>query len=67
MEATLASLKVPNGEKDKALSIRLWKAGIQAAKEFHGEDRFQQAVQAYGIMESIWPDEADVLDLIVHW
>ena len=70
MEATLASLKVPNSKKDKALSIRLWKAAIQAAKDFHGEERFQEAVQAYSIMESIWPDEADVLDLhdlIVHW
>lgn len=69
-EATLASLKVPNTKKNKALSIRLWKAGWQVSREFHCEEGLQKSISLYDIMEGIWSDDTDVLelrDLIEEW
>ena len=62
-EATLASLKVPNSKKDKALSIRLWKLGFQTSREFHSDEGVQKAIGLYEIMEGIWPDDSDVVEL----
>lgn len=63
LDATIVALKLPNKLKDKELTVGLWKAGIQGAKQLQSEKLFDDAVAAYSIMESIWSDEQDVLDL----
>jgi hypothetical protein len=65
---TMASLRAK--EKNMDQSIHFWKAGIQAAKALRSELRFNEAVAAYEIMESIWPGEkriTDLRDLMQHW
>jgi tetratricopeptide (TPR) repeat protein len=65
---TLASLKRP--KKDMELSINLWRAGIQGAVARCGEQRFQEAVMAYNIMQALWPGDKrikDLRDLARHW
>ncbi|GCE15952.1 helix-turn-helix domain-containing protein [Tengunoibacter tsumagoiensis] len=67
---TLTSLKLPQKRKDKELSIRLWKAGIQGSKLLQSEQRFQEAIRAYDIMEALWGDDADIIELqemTAHW
>jgi transcriptional regulator with XRE-family HTH domain/tetratricopeptide (TPR) repeat protein len=65
---TLASLKRPN--KDMELSINLWRAGIQGAVALRSEQRFQEAVMAYNIMQALWPEDKrikEMRDLARHW
>jgi transcriptional regulator with XRE-family HTH domain/tetratricopeptide (TPR) repeat protein len=65
---TLASLKRP--KKDMELSMNLWKAGIQGAVALHSEQRFQEAVMAYNIMQALWPGDKrikEIRDLARHW
>jgi hypothetical protein len=65
---TLASLKRPN--KDMKLSINLWRAGIQGAVALRSEQRFQEAVMAYNIMQALWPGDKrikELRDLARHW
>ena len=65
---TMTSLKLP--KKDKELSVKLWTTGIQGAKAIQSEQRFNEAVLAYEIMEALWSTDKDIIDLrglIVHW
>jgi transcriptional regulator with XRE-family HTH domain len=65
---TLAALKRPN--KDKELIVPLWMAGMQGAKNLRSEQRYEEALTAYGIMEALWSDDAqirDLRDLMGHW
>jgi len=69
-KATLASLKLPTAKKDKYLSLKLWKTGIEKAKILQSELYFNEACLSYQIMEGIWSDDHEVRelrDLIVHW
>jgi tetratricopeptide (TPR) repeat protein len=69
-EATLASLKVPQAKKDKDLSIALWKKVLKKATELQSETYFNESGIAFQIMEGIWSDDTNVLDLrdvLVHW
>jgi transcriptional regulator with XRE-family HTH domain len=64
----LTSLKLP--QKDRELSIRLWRASIQEARALQSELRFNEACMAHDMMEGIWPDEAciqELRELTVHW
>lgn len=69
-EAMFASLKVPNAQKDKELSLRLFKAELNAAKRIQSETYFSEAEVAYQIMQAVWADDPmmrDLGDLLVHW
>jgi hypothetical protein len=68
-EATFASLKVPKALKDKNLTIKLWKAGMEKTTALQSETYFNESYLAYQIMECIWddPDVRDLRDLIKHW
>ena len=57
----LASLKRP--EKDMELSTKLWNAGLQGAKALHSEQRLNEALSAYDIMQALWPTEKRISDL----
>jgi transcriptional regulator with XRE-family HTH domain/tetratricopeptide (TPR) repeat protein len=64
----LTALKRPN--KDKELIVPLWMAGMQGAKNLRSELRYEEAMAAYGIMEALWSDDAqirDLRDLMGHW
>jgi hypothetical protein len=64
----LASLKRP--KKDMELSINLWRAGIQGTVALRSEQRFQEAVMAYNIMQALWPGDTrikEIRDLARHW
>jgi transcriptional regulator with XRE-family HTH domain len=64
----LSALKRPN--KDKELIVPLWMAGMQGAKNLRSEQRYEEAMTAYGIMEALWSDDArirDLRDLMGHW
>ncbi|HLI90120.1 MAG TPA: hypothetical protein VKV37_15650, partial [Ktedonobacteraceae bacterium] len=64
----LAALKRPN--KDKELIVPLWMAGMQGAKNLRSEHRYEEALAAYGIMEALWSDDAqirDLRDLVGRW
>jgi hypothetical protein len=65
---TLASLK--SSKKDMGQSIRLWQAGMQGSQRLQSEQRYNEAVVAYDIMEGIWPGEERVnnlRELSMHW
>ncbi len=65
---TLAALKRP--QKDKELIVPLWMAGMQGAKDLRSEQRYEEALTAYGIMEALWSDDPqirDLRDLMGHW
>jgi transcriptional regulator with XRE-family HTH domain/tetratricopeptide (TPR) repeat protein len=64
----LSALKRPN--KDKELIVPLWIAGIQGARNLRSEQRYEEALTAYSIMEALWSDDAqirDLRDLTGHW
>jgi transcriptional regulator with XRE-family HTH domain/tetratricopeptide (TPR) repeat protein len=64
----LSALKRPN--KDKELIVPLWIAGMQGARNLRSEQRYEEALTAYGIMEALWSDDAqirDLRDLVGHW
>jgi DNA-binding XRE family transcriptional regulator len=66
--ATLASLKSPT--KDMERSIYLWKAGIQGAIDLRSEQRFNEALTAYDIMQALWSGDRrikELHDLMQHW
>jgi tetratricopeptide (TPR) repeat protein len=65
---TLASLKAR--EKDMEQSISLWKAGISGAIKLRSEQRFDEALLAYEIIEGVWPGERrikELRELTSHW
>lgn len=69
-ETTYSSLRLPGMQKDKDLSIRLWKATLAKALELHSTTYFDEARSLLSTMESIWSDDAeiaDLRDLLVPW
>jgi hypothetical protein len=51
-------------------AIALWKADIRGATTLQSQQRFEEAYQAYEVMEGVWPNERRIMelrDLIVHW
>jgi tetratricopeptide (TPR) repeat protein len=65
---TLASLKQPT--KDMELSIRLWMAGIEGAIALQSEQRLGEALEAFSIMQALWPGDKRIKalrDLVRHW
>ena len=64
----LVALKQP--QKDREHIIHIWTAGIQGAKALRSEQRFNEAMTAYHMMQALWPDEPvieDLEDLTQHW
>jgi transcriptional regulator with XRE-family HTH domain len=69
-ETTYSSLRVPAAQKDKALSVRLWKASLAKALELCSTTYFDEARSLLCTMEGIWSDDAeigDLRDLLVPW
>lgn len=69
-EATFASLKLPQAKKDKALSIKLWRAGMEQTNTLQSETYFSESYLAHRIMEALWSDDSEVTDLsdlLKHW
>jgi tetratricopeptide (TPR) repeat protein len=69
-EAMFSSLKVPQAQKDKDLSIALWVRVMEKANELQSETYFNESAIAFQIMEGIWSNDASVLALresLVHW
>lgn len=64
---TLASLKIPKREKE--LTLNLWMAGMKGALALRSEQRFNEALIAYEIMEALWPDPdvKALRDVIKRW
>jgi transcriptional regulator with XRE-family HTH domain len=65
---TQASLKLPT--KDKELSVKLWKAGLQSTLETQSEQRFGEVQTSLDIMEAVWAGEPDIAGLrqtMKHW
>lgn len=63
-----ASLK--RSQKDLDLSLRLWKEGVQGARQLQSEQRFHEAALGYTIMEAVWPGEnriKELRELTEHW
>jgi transcriptional regulator with XRE-family HTH domain len=62
-DLTLASLKLPGPKKDKERSMKLWKAGLQGAIDLRSEQRLNEVVIAHHIMEALWEDDPEVMEL----
>jgi DNA-binding XRE family transcriptional regulator/tetratricopeptide (TPR) repeat protein len=65
---TMACLKAKNKPMEQV--IHFWTAGIEAARALQSERRFEEALTAYEIMETLWPDEKRIIelrDLTQHW
>ncbi len=65
---TLASLK--NKKKELERSTSLWKAQMQAVRTLKSEQRFEEAIFAYHLMDALWGDDTRVKELrplTVHW
>ena len=64
----LALLKSP--QKDMVQTIKVWTAAIEEAKTLQSEQRFNEALRVYDIMETIWSGDkrVDTLrDMTTHW
>ena len=69
-ETTYSSLRLPAVQKDKALSVRLWKATLAKALQLHSTTYFNEAQSLLCTMEAIWSDDTeigDLRDLLVPW
>jgi tetratricopeptide (TPR) repeat protein len=65
---TLASLK--SQKKDRERILFFWQAAVQGANALQSEQRFQEALLSYEIMQSVWPGEkriAELRALTLHW
>lgn len=50
--------------------MKLWKAGLQGAIDLRSEQRLNEVVIAHHIMEALWEDDPEVMELrelITHW
>jgi hypothetical protein len=66
----LALSSLQTNSRDMKQTIHWWTAGIQGAIALKNEQRFNEALATYDLMEIVWPGEKDVKDLrelIVHW
>jgi tetratricopeptide (TPR) repeat protein len=65
---TLASLK--SEQRDQERIVFFWQAAIEGARTLQSEQRFQEALLAYELMQTLWPGEkrvAALRDLTIHW
>jgi len=65
---TLSSLRTKDRDMEKI--IHFWRAGMEGAKTLQNEQRFNEALTNYELMEVVWPGERRITDLrdhIVHW
>jgi DNA-binding XRE family transcriptional regulator len=65
---TLASLKCPRTDMEQ--TIHLWKAGVIGAAKLHSEQRYNEAVFNYSVMEALWSNEKRIQELrplTMHW
>ncbi len=64
----LSSLKAKN--RDIEQTSHFWVAGMEGAKALQNQQRFNEALATYELMEVVWPGEqriAELRDHIVHW
>jgi len=64
----LALLKSP--QKDMEQTIKVWAAAIEEAKTLQSEQRFNEALRVYDLMETIWSGDKRVdrlRDMTTHW
>ena len=64
----LSSLRAK--DRDMEQTIHFWTAGIEGAKTLQSEQRFNETLTIYELMDVIWSGEqriADLHDRIVHW
>jgi tetratricopeptide (TPR) repeat protein len=65
---TLASLKSPG--RDMERTLHFWTTAIEGAKTLQSEQRYNEALAAYDIMEAVWPKEKrirELRDFTLHW
>jgi len=51
-------------------TVTTWVAAMQGATTLRSEQRWQEAMENYGIMQALWPGERrieELRDLAVHW
>lgn len=64
----LSSLK--RKDRDIEQTIHFWVAGMEGAKLLQNQQRFNEALATYELMEVVWPEETRIKDLrdhIIHW
>jgi hypothetical protein len=64
----LSSLKTK--DRDIERTIHFWVAGIEGARALQNQQRFNEALTTYELMEVVWPGDTrikDLRDYIVHW
>lgn len=67
-DQVLTLLKSP--DKDMEHAVTTWIAAMQGATKLRSEQRWQEAMENYGIMQALWPGERrieELHDLAVHW
>ena len=65
---TLASLKSP--DRDMERTLHFWTTAIEGARTLQSEQRYNEALAAYDIMEAVWPNEKpirELRDFTLHW
>lgn len=66
----MAMTSLRDKDRNMGKTTHFWKAGIEGAKALRSELRFSEAVNAYDLMEYVWPGEKHIVelrDLIQHW
>jgi transcriptional regulator with XRE-family HTH domain len=64
----LSSLRAK--DRDMERTIHFWATGITGARTLQNEQRFNEALTTYELMDTIWPGErriADLRDYTAHW
>jgi hypothetical protein len=64
----LSSLKGKDRDMEKVLHF--WTVGIEGAKALQNQQRFNEALTTYELMEAVWPGEkrvASLQDHLIHW
>jgi transcriptional regulator with XRE-family HTH domain len=59
-ETVYSLLKLPNAEKDKELTIRLWKVQFDMAQALKSATYIKEAWTTYEIMGCVWPGDPEV-------
>lgn len=65
---TLSSLRAK--DRDMERSIHFWQGSLEGVKTLRSEQRLNEVLANYELMESIWPGEpriAELRELIEHW
>ena len=64
----MSSLK--QKDKDIEETLHYWKAAVQGATALQSEQRFNETLLTYEIMDAVWPNEKrvkELRDLAMHW